>query len=342
MLTQPHKREAGIALILVILMIALATALVVALTDSTYVAMRLNAAAERRVKAEYILKSAVNLARVLIKGDKTPFDDPREDAWMQFIDGGEVPGAFIGINEPNVRIQLQITSEGGKIPIRKLVPSGSADVLQRDCILRLFKALGFDNDQQEVDQTGLFQGRHFKSDELVANLIDYMDSDSDSYSAAGFAQGIEGNLPTTNPFRNEPIDSLASELGSIPGFTPARVQRLIPLLTVSSSTRINVNAAPKEVIMALSSDIDDPEAQAIVDFRNPANGGPFTDTSWTTDLTRLAGSSDPNITNLATFKGTYFEVLSKVDYGTSYFMARAILSATNPGELPELRGLDLF
>jgi type II secretory pathway component PulK len=98
------------ALILVIFMVALASTILIALTDSTYVAMRLNSATEKRVKAEYILKSAVNVAQVLIKNDTTAYDSPTEDAWMQFRDGQEVPGEMIGLKEPNVRISMQVSS----------------------------------------------------------------------------------------------------------------------------------------------------------------------------------------------------------------------------------------
>jgi general secretion pathway protein K len=341
-----HSRtesERGIALILVIFMIALASALIVALTDSTYIAMRLNSAAERRVSSEYLLKSAVNLSRVLIKIDKTDFDNPVEDIWMQFIDGAEVPGAFLGISEQNVRIQLQITSESGKIPLRQLVNATGtqANDQYRDLFRRLFKVLGFDTDEREVDQTALFSGKHFKSDELVANLIDYMDSNTESYSSPGFAQGIEGDLPTTSPFRNEHIDSISSELGSIPGFTPARVQRILPFVTTTSS-KININAAPKEVLMAISDDITDQVAQAIIDYRNPASGGPFVPATWIQELQRITQSNDPNITSLTNIKSSYYEVIAKVDYGTSYFMARSVLRSLGAGRLPELRGIELF
>ena len=69
---------------MVVFMIALASALLISLTDSTYVAMRLNSAAEHRIKAEYILKSAVSVAQVLVKTDITSYDDPQQDAWMAF------------------------------------------------------------------------------------------------------------------------------------------------------------------------------------------------------------------------------------------------------------------
>ena len=307
--------------------------------------MRLNSAAERRVSSEYLLKSAINLSRVLIKVDKTDNDDPTQDIWMQFQDGAEIPGAFLGITEQNVRLQLQLTSENGKFPIRKILQGNGlqVDVRNRDILRRLFKVLGFDNDTNEVDQTSLFAGRHFKSDELVANLIDYMDANTDNYDEPGFAQGIEAGLPTNAGFRNEFIESLSSELSGIPGFTPARVQRLLPFITANSSGKINVNAAPKEVLMALSDDVTDAVGQAIIDFRTPQGGGPFTSFNMRSELKRLANSSDPIFdSSVIDYKGSYYEVITKVDFGTSNFMARAIIYAKRQGELPDVIKQELF
>jgi type II secretory pathway component PulK len=264
---------------------------------------------------------------------------------MQFQEGAEIPGAFLGLTEQNVRLQLQITSESGKIPIRKVLQANGLQVStpHRDVLRRLFKVLGFDNDTNEVDQTALFSGRHFKSDELVANLIDYMDTNSDNYDEPGFAQGIEAGLPTNAGFRNELIESLSSELSGIPGFTPARVQRLLPFVTATSSAKINVNAGPKEVLMALSDDVTDNVAQAIIDFRTPQGGGPFTSTNMRSELKRLSNSTDSIFdSSLIDYKGSYYEVITKVDFGTSNFMARAVMYAKRQGELPEVIKQELF
>jgi type II secretory pathway component PulK len=264
---------------------------------------------------------------------------------MRFTEGTDVPGEFLALKEPNVRIQLQIISEAGKLPIIRLLNATGdrVDEPWRNRFAQLFKNLGFDNDTKEVAQSGSFAGRHFTSEELVANLIDYMDIGTDSYSASGFAQGIESQLSRNEPFRNEKIDSLASELGSIPGFTPARVQRLIPLLTATATSRININAAPKDVIRALDPNLDDATAQKVVDFRNPASGGGFTAANRTQQLRDLLGPViGDEVQRVTDVTGTWYEVIAKVDYNTSYFMARAILKSSGPGRLPIENNLELY
>ena len=136
------NHEQGVALIMVIFMVVLCSAILVSLSDSTYTAMRINRTTEQRVKAEYIMKSAVNFARVLIQNDATEFDDPSRDDWMQFQEGREVPGELVGISEPNVRISLMIAPENSKIPLVEVVQSTGVDKAWRDVLVSLFHLFG--------------------------------------------------------------------------------------------------------------------------------------------------------------------------------------------------------
>ncbi|MFO0417549.1 MAG: general secretion pathway protein GspK [Pseudomonadota bacterium] len=340
-----NSKESGAALIMVILMIAITSALLMSLTDSTYVSMRLNRATEQRIKAEYILKSAVNLAQVLIKIDQTQFDDPAQDAWMQFANGQDVPGELVGVTEPNVKASLLITSERSKIPILSVVTPTGVDQQWRDVLLTLFQNLGFDNDQrpnEDLNPTG--NNRFYSSAEMVANLIDYLDYDKDSYSASGFAgQGMEADLTPQQEFRNNGmIESLANELGAIPGFTASRIERLLPLVTNRTRDTVNVNAAPAEVLDAVIKGMDrnaaGNEGSQLVACReqNPFNQN-FT--------TQMGACIDPSIVNSVrtklVAKGDEFSVIAKVEYGLSIFFASAQLRASN-GRLPTVQHLVLY
>lgn len=341
-----HTKERGIALLMVVFIIILAGAIVMSLSDSTYVAMRLNLAAERRVQAEYILKSAINFSRVLIQDDVDPQqDDPLKDKWFRFQDGAQVPGELLGINTPNVTIHLEISPEGGKLPLRQLLSASNdqVSITWRTTLTRLFEVLGFDNDVKDVPTTGRFANRHFKAQETVANLIDYMDADTDSYSASNFAQGIEGSLPNDEPFRNQRIDSLG-ELNSIPGFTANRLRLLIPLLTTSGSSYININSARSQVLQALDPQISDTIAANMITFRaDPAAGGPFSQNAKRDQLLTLVGAATDNFLPLVNTSSTKFQVIAKVDYVTSTFIARAMIGrASVAGQLPTLDWIELY
>lgn len=330
------------ALIMIVFMIALASAILVSLTDSTYVAMRLNGAAEQRIKAEYILKSAVNVAQVLIKSDITTFDDPTQDAWMIFADGREIPGDILAIPEPNIRVSLLITSANAKIPILKIYStSGGVEQNWKAIILRLFVQLGFDQPipmNQAPDGSPLPEAK-----QLVANLIDYLDTDEDNFPGDTLVSpGIEETLPNGQKFPNSgAMDSLANELPSIPGFSAGRIQRLLPYVTTIRTSRINVNAAPIEILSAV---LTDPSGAASIEqCRNPASGGtPIQSPS--TDLSG-SGRCAVNDTNTTLFagQGEWYEVIAKVEYGTAMFMASAVLdNKSGGGRLPKIDSFQMY
>jgi len=328
------------ALIMIVFMIALASAILISLTDSTYVAMRLNGAAEQRIKAEYILKSAVNVAQVLIKNDITNFDDPTQDAWMMFADGREIPGELLALPEPNIRVSLLITSTNGKIPILQLYSStGGVNQDWKAILLRLFQQLGFDQPlpmNEAPDKTPLPDSK-----QLVSNLIDYLDTDEDNFAGDGLLPaGVEEDLPEGQKFRNSgSFDSLANELPAVPGFSPGRIQRLLPYVTKIRTSDININAAPLEVIASV---VTDPSAaQSIEQCRNPASGGgPIQNPSQ--DLVARCGVNDPNNSKFRG-QGQWFEVIAKVEYGTSMFMASAELNNSGgSGRLPKLQGFQMY
>ena len=322
---------------MIVFMIALASAILISLTDSTYVAMRLNSAAEQRIKAEYILKSAVNVAQVLIKNDITNFDDPTQDAWMMFADGREIPGELLALPEPNIRVSLLITSTNGKIPLLQLHQSTGVNQNWKAIVLRLFQQLGFDQPlpmNESADKTPLPDSK-----QLVSNLIDYLDSDEDNFAGDGvLPQGSEESLPDGRKFRNDgKVDSLANELPAIPGFSPGRIQRLLPYVTKIRTANINVNAAPFEVLAAVVS--DPAAAQSIEQCRNPAAGGAPIQ-SPASDLVRC-GVNDPN-NSMFQGQGQYYEVIAKVEYGTAMFMASAELKTKGTNRLPDIQSFQMY
>jgi hypothetical protein len=129
---------------------------------------------------------------------------------------------------------------------------------------------------------------------------------------------------------------LASELPAIPGFSPGRVQRLLPYITKSRVKNINVNAASMEVLLAVAA--NETEAANIERCRNPAAGGrPIQNTA--SDLSEC-GVTDPN--NLFAPEGKRYEVIAKVEYGTAMFIASADLDKTGAGRLPKIESFQMY
>jgi general secretion pathway protein K len=343
--------ERGVALLMVIVMIAITSALLVSLAESSFISMRLNRAVEQRIKAEYMLKSAFNVARVLIKNDSTPTDERLQDAWMiLFGSSAEVPPGYLDLQEPNVKVQMVIKSEKGKIPLLSLVSGSTPDLRWTQVLTNLFQLLGFDNEQRpDIGARCRFEQPSFcTSIEMVANLIDYLDQDDQSHPGPP-AQGIESDLPMGETFRNKGILDSPEELLLIPGFTPKRVQAILPLITIESRAKVNANAAEAPVLQAIAN--LDPGAPAdagieLVNCRDPNRLGSFKNISAdiNTCLQARFPSLAPAMAPILDVTGNIYRVIAHVEYGQSggSFMGTAVYETQGQGKLPKLRNMFLY
>jgi type II secretory pathway component PulK len=347
---RPNPKQRGVALLMVIVMIAITSALLVSLTESTFISMRINRASEQRIKAEYALKSAFNLARVLIKNDNSPVDEQTKDAWMMFSSRNPVPAEYLDIGEPNTTVEMVILSEKGRIPILSLVSNGSVSQDWATVLLNLFQALGFDNEQRTdvAARCQLKRPSFCTSSEMIANLIDYLDRDEQSYQGPN-AQGIESDLPLGEKFRNQEILDSPEELLLIPGFTPKRVQELLPLISIETRAKVNINAAKEPVLQAIASLDQDAPADAgieLVKCRGPDMQGPYRNIQQ--DINMCFQSRYPTMAQSMASKletsGNIYRVIAKVGYGLSdiAFMGTAVFEAQGQGKMPKLKNMLLY
>ncbi len=328
---------------LVLFVITLASILVVNLTFSTSLTARTSAQIQRSSKAEFLLKSALNMARVLLKEDKTQ-EDSIKDTWGMFSSGMAVPPELLEINEPNISLELEIRPEESKIPLAALVPPGATmpDQNWQQTLTLLFQKLGFDSDEEE-DQTGYFPGRRFSSEELVAVLIDYMDPDKSSFQPGG----IEAELPD-DLFPNAQVKRVG-ELAGIPGFTAERVRKLTPFISAVSDlggniNRVNINVASPTVLGSLHPNLDENMVQQIIAFRN-GDQGPFKAQNYASEMLNILGDQTlyNQIAPRISERSRWFQVIAKASYGdTSVYFLRAYLLRNSNNELPEIQSLELF
>jgi type II secretory pathway component PulK len=349
----PDKKEsAGIALILVMLVIAITSALTFYLGSSVYFSARIHKSFIQRVQAEFLLKSTLNVARMLVSQANGNADPPK-NSWSPLVQGIELPGELLGVNEPNVIVGLEMSSLDSKLSLRKLydysngTPGDAHDLFLRwrDSFARLFKSLGFDGDNELVTQ-GPSKGTFFNSEALVANLIDYIDSDEESYKGEGsFAVGIESSLPKGTFANKQEIRSM-SELESIPGFTSSRLKKLSPYVTSEQVDQANINLVSSKVLMAIAPDLSEASAAEIIAFaRGPE--GPY-ETFTSAELLSPYFSNFDEISKMLTVKSSHLQVVSKVQYGTSRYFLRATIDKSMAGvpgseeQLPEVIKLELF
>lgn len=326
------------ALIIVVFAIALASMIVVSVTDSTYVAGRVQTSYEQRFKAEYLLKSTLNFARVLIQATSKPnLPDPPREGWGAFVNGVEVPLGMLGVNEPGVTISLEIGGEDSKLPLSALSkPTSSQTWAPR--FTQLFRNFGFDNDQQ-ADQTGLFGKRVFNAEEVVANIIDYVDGDTTG-AVVGNATGVDADVPS-DYFPNDPNTGIlsADELRLIPGLTPQRINQILPHISFFAppSGRVNFNLASRSVLQALF-----PQANAglIEQLYQVARGpeGPLASSD--PRLAALTGSGSGSVS--LSSNTTWYSVIAKVQFGSNRYFLRSYLKSESPPNYPAIHGIELY
>ncbi|RME58714.1 MAG: general secretion pathway protein GspK [Candidatus Dadabacteria bacterium] len=328
--------QRGIALILVLSLIALASIIAVNLITNHLLLSQIANNRVNTVKGEYILKSALNAARILLSEDNSNTDGPH-DIWAKYKKGIEIPASLVGLDAGGVKLALQIQAENSKIRLSRLVRSGGrrVDTRWRDALARLFYNLGFDDDKDEVYTKPPFKGRHFTSKELVANLIDYLDIDKESYEDANFPSGIESQLKP-NPFPNNGRIQSLSELAVIPGFTEKRIRQLEPFLTPNKGGRVNINLAPKEVLMALDEELTEDLVDQIISFRN-SDSGPFAytnessdGTNWTLQLENIIGHDlRIKIQPMITVESRWFEIIGRVNFSSTTLYMRSFVYRIN-------------
>ncbi|MCI5064430.1 type II secretion system protein GspK [bacterium] len=325
--------ESGVALILVLMVVSLCTIIITQLTYTSTLDTRLHLISRRSLEAEYLLKSVVNFGRAILKADVSPEDTP-QDSWAIFQQGLEVPKEVLKIRDPSVRLELEIRPEESKLPIQML---RGGDKRWRDVFVRFFERMEFDTDGA-TDGSGLFPGRVFTAREVVANLIDYMDRDDESYDEDDFPSGIESELPE-GTFPNKSIKWLG-ELSAVPGMNADRLRRVSPFLTRSGVGKININFAPQIILESLHEEIGSAEVQAILQLRAEVS---LDDQNKVAELTPIIGQDVMSqILSQTSVNSSWFQILAKVDYGASTSFMRAYVSQNNPGELPTIRISEIF
>lgn len=278
---QLRREEHGVALLLVVFVVSLATILVVEFSKTTMLDLRMGRRFSDNVQAQYILKSSVNLAQVLLELPKLEGiqEDWLGEPWNLIAAAPSLPIAgFVG--EP----RLMIIDEDGKIDLNAVAPSstnpfGSSppgteglgeqntandpSLFWANALKEVFLRTGIVRQTYNEKEYRTRGNIAFDAGDQVAVIRDWIDSDTTPYNSAAFdGTGIESSA-NEQWFFNRRFKDL-SELALVPGMTLERLRRIAPFIRVSPSSganagRINVNTAPLEVLVAIGF----PETQAV-------------------------------------------------------------------------------
>ena len=237
-------RQQGAALILAILVVALASSIAIfmAAQQSMWTQQAENLSARGQSKA--LAHAAIDWARgILAEDTRNTQADHLGEPWASRlpslpIESGSLSGA--------------IYDQQALFNLNNLVRNGR----DSEADIELFKRL--------LVQLQL-------SPDLVAPLLDWIDADS----AAHLPGGAEDDfyLQTNPPYRcaNRPLLTI-EELYRVRGFNRDSIERLRPFVTaLPGYSNINVNTAPREVLMALLPDLNETDISSVLANRKSAH-----------------------------------------------------------------------
>ena len=120
---------------------------------------------------------------------------------------------------------------------------------------------------------------------------------------------------------SSPLDSVG-ELALVKGYSPEVMAKLRPFITAFSDGLININNAPKEVLMALSEDITGDMADAVIDYRKET---PFEGILKIGNVEGFSPGVVDSIRDLITVKSDIFRIFSKGSSGEAMREVEAVV-----------------
>ncbi|MBW1772725.1 MAG: type II secretion system minor pseudopilin GspK [Deltaproteobacteria bacterium] len=242
------KQREGSALLITLLIITTLTGLTMAFSEESGVELDLAGFSRDAHRAHEMARSGVNLALALLHKDKTRDMDSLQEDWARF---GSEP--FPDKLPEDLTFSGAVADESGKINLNALVSDeGKIDQDGERQLRMLFQALGLE-------------------DERVDPLLDWLDGD-DTQRLHGAESDFYQGLPSPYRCPNGPLITigqlfLVKGMHKIKAFGDEKQKRLLDYLTIYSGGKVNINTAPKEVLMCLTDKMDTSLAEAVMEFR---------------------------------------------------------------------------
>lgn len=229
-------RRDGVALLVTLLTLVLIVSLVWEIFRTGARAAQTGAYGRDSIRAELLAEGGISAAKIALR------EDARNNAFDTLDEVWSRPVPPIDLGEGTIRVAVE--DEERKINLNRLIlPNGNAPDDQKLAVFRrLLEIL-------EVDPT------------LADAIVDWIDND-DVPRVGGAESAFYGSLPQPYQAKNDLFDTV-EELRLVRGITPAIFEALRPFVTVHSSGTVNLNTAPRQVLMSLSAGQDAADAGEI-------------------------------------------------------------------------------
>jgi general secretion pathway protein K len=254
-----RTRQRGVAVITALLLTTLAVTIVASLFWQQQVQVRSMENQRLHLQTKWILRGALDWARLVLRQDgidnsqattldavwNTPLAETRLD---QYIERERVQGEVF-----DASLSGRIMDATARYNLLNLAEGRAPDKLNVRIFARLLNNLQIDPALAE------------KAALAVASSAPAEVPQGDG---SGVPQAQVQQQPGSLPTEMTRVDDLLS----VPGFTPAMVEKLRPFVIVlPSKTPVNVNTAPAEVLAALVKDYSVSQAAALVARRKTAS-----------------------------------------------------------------------
>jgi len=234
------QNERGVALVMVLGLVALVAVWAVQSADEDWISLRRAENMQLASKTWLAVESGQALALRTLAADDAAVDSLDEEwalDWPPFpVDDGEIAGR---IEDANRYLNLNdlIDANGAVVPDTVTV------------MKRLFSRLELDT-------------------QLVDALVDWMDKDKTPYGSGGAEESAYASKPYK--IKNAPLDSL-NELLLVQGFDRDILKELAKVVMVRPSkgvSGVNINTAPAEVLLSLADNIPQGDVEAMIQKRD--------------------------------------------------------------------------
>lgn len=217
MMRTPPRTQHGVALIIALLVLAIATGIAARVIVNNQNAFNASAAFENGARADQLADSALTLAQALLANDDRSIDGPA-DTWA----------TPVTLPLPDGNLSLQLIDLQGRFNLNNLLnASGSVDTLAQTRFRRLQSTLGITTDLSQA-------------------IIGWI-----SKNPLFATRGRSTRIPAGQPLFS------VTELRDIPGISADDYRRLAPYVcALPVGTPINLNTASQPVLIALGANPD--------------------------------------------------------------------------------------
>jgi general secretion pathway protein K len=294
-MTRRRENEKGIALLVTLLILVLIVALAHEVFRIGAQSAQTGAYGRDSIRCILLAEAGTGAARIALREDAR---DNQNDTLDEFWSRAALP---ITLGDGEVLVTIE--DEERKINLNRIMlPNGNAPDDQRLAVFqRLLDTLG-------IDRT------------VADAVVDWLDNDENP-RVGGAESSYYLGLPQPYKAKNDLFDTIG-ELRLVRGVTAEVFEKLLPFVTVSSSGLVNINTAPKEVLMSLSAGtdlaeggaIDSKTADDIIAYRKDH---PFTTASQIGNVSPFLRDlyARTLIRNLLDVKSTYFHTRSSGNVG---------------------------